>query len=358
MNKETLDRYVEEGWLIKQTHPSLPLTIYNYSQATQYEGKWDEITLACRGLILDDAGTGIARPFSKFFNLEENRHSPTETFTVYEKLDGSLGIVFWYNDEWHLASRGSFTSEQAIRGKAILDSKYNTKFLSSEFTYLFEIIYPENRIVVDYGDMEKLIMIGEIETGTGVEYDDLSISNYEKFGFDVVKTYDAVKDFNQLKAENWNNKEGFVIKFSNGDRCKIKFEDYVTLHRIITNVSSYDIWENLKSFGKLDESLLTRVPDEFYEWVRKVEQNLQMEYNSIKSKCESDLALYAYKGMAGCGLEMGTPEFRKALAENIKRFCKYPGIAFAMYDGKEYSQMIWRLIKPAYEKPFSNKVDN
>ena len=34
--KQTLDQYVEDGWLIKQTHPTLPLTIYNYSQATQY----------------------------------------------------------------------------------------------------------------------------------------------------------------------------------------------------------------------------------------------------------------------------------------------------------------------------------
>ena len=354
MNKETLDKYVEDGWLIKQNHPLLPLTIYNYSQATQYEGKWDEITLGCRGLILDDNGKVIARPFSKFFNLEENRHSPTETFTVYEKLDGSLGIVFWYNDEWHLASRGSFTSEQAIRGKAMLDSKYNTNFLSSEFTYLFEIIYPENRIVVDYGDMEKLIMIGEIETETGIEYNSLSICDYEKCGFDVVKTYDAVKDFNQLKAENWHNKEGFVIKFSNGDRCKIKFEDYVTLHKIITNVSSYDIWENLKSFGKLDEDLLTQVPDEFYEWVRKVESDLKAEYKTIE-----DLYEQTYNNILSFIFVM-TPRgdqdtFVKHRAEFAKLAKSYnhPGILFAMYDGKDYSQMIWKMIKPKYEKPFS-----
>jgi len=39
MTKDTLDKYVEEGWLISQVHPTLPLTIYNYSQATQYEAK-------------------------------------------------------------------------------------------------------------------------------------------------------------------------------------------------------------------------------------------------------------------------------------------------------------------------------
>ena len=95
----TLEKYFQEGWLIKQTHPTLPLTIWNYSQTTQYEGRWDEITLMCRGLVTDDNGNIVARPFKKFFSLEEGKHTPTSEFEVYEKMDGSLGIMFKYNGE-------------------------------------------------------------------------------------------------------------------------------------------------------------------------------------------------------------------------------------------------------------------
>ena len=36
MNIETLHKYYEDGWLIKQTHPTLPLTIWNYSVNRDY----------------------------------------------------------------------------------------------------------------------------------------------------------------------------------------------------------------------------------------------------------------------------------------------------------------------------------
>jgi len=137
---EILNKYYEEGWLIKQTHPTLPLTIWNYSISTQYEGHWDDVTLMCRGLVTDDEGNIVARPFKKFFNMEENMHVPTKEFDVYEKMDGSLGILFFYVNQWVFASRGSFISDQAIKGKELL-RKYNLDELDVENTYLFEIIY-------------------------------------------------------------------------------------------------------------------------------------------------------------------------------------------------------------------------
>jgi hypothetical protein len=185
-------------------------------------------------------------------------------------MDGSLGIMFYYEGEWIFASRGSFISEQALKFKDIFMNKYKTSHLTVTNTYLFEIIYPENRIVVNYGEMEDVVMLGEIHNQSGEE---LNLDHYETSIFNVVKKYNF-KDYTEIQKLNWDNKEGFIVKFFNGNRCKIKFEDYVTLHKIITNISSYDIWENLKSFGKLDEDLLTQVPDEFYEWVRKVESNL------------------------------------------------------------------------------------
>jgi RNA ligase len=354
INKHILDQYVEEGWLIKQDHPTLPLTIYNYSQATQYAGKWDEITLSCRGLVIDDQGRIMARPFKKFFNIEEGKHASTSEFNVYEKMDGSLIIIFWYDGGWVVASRGSFTSEQAIAARKIAFNELTYNF-SISITYLFEFTAPWNRIVVDYGEKEKLTLLGAIRTEDGVEapYESLTLIA-DGLGCNVVKRYDDVTDFNKLKELNTHNREGFVVHFSNGDRCKIKFEDYVTLHKIITNVSSYDIWENLKTFGKLDETLLTKVPDEFYDWVCKVESTLLAEYHAIETeyKCIYDKIRYC-KAISRVG---SSPSFsrRAEFAMLAKRYDR-PNILFAMYDEKDYSQMIWKIIKPEYQKPFSNK---
>ena len=135
-----LNKYHNEGLLYKQIHPTLPLTIWNYTEEVQYNNKWDEITLSARGLVTDEFGTIVARPFTKFFNMEEGKHTPTTDFEVFEKVDGSLGIVFNYKGEWMIATRGSFTSDQAIKGKEMLD-KYPVEKLDKNKTYLFEIIY-------------------------------------------------------------------------------------------------------------------------------------------------------------------------------------------------------------------------
>ncbi len=112
---EVLEKYYNDGLVYKQVHPTLPLTIWNYAEKVQYEGLWDEVTLQTRGLVTDDKGNVVARPFKKFFNQEEGKHTPTVEFDVYAKMDGSLGILFNYDGEWVLATRGSFTSDQAVK---------------------------------------------------------------------------------------------------------------------------------------------------------------------------------------------------------------------------------------------------
>lgn len=146
ISKVRLDQLVDEGWLISQVHPTLDLTIYNYSQKTQYESYWTPETLMCRGLVMNSAGKVVARPFGKFFNSSE--HAPEEIpelpFEVYEKMDGSLGIFFWYSNESGLypvfASRGSFTSDQAVKGWEMLQ-KLPYRELAYGHTHMFEIIY-------------------------------------------------------------------------------------------------------------------------------------------------------------------------------------------------------------------------
>ncbi len=135
-----LNDYKERGLLYSQTHPTLPLTIWNYTEKVQYESLWDEVTLAARGLVTDGSGRVVARPFSKFFNIEEGKHTPTQEFEVFEKMDGSLGIVFVYEGQVVYATRGSFASDQA-KWMADWGTKYNfSNILVEGYTYLFEII--------------------------------------------------------------------------------------------------------------------------------------------------------------------------------------------------------------------------
>ena len=275
---EKLNKYYEDGLLYKQVHPTLPLTIWNYSEKVQFENLWDEVTLMCRGLVTDNEGNMVAIPFQKFFNIEENRFTPTENFEVYEKMDGSLGIVFWYQGQWVVATRGSFTSDQAIKATEILN-KYNKDIMFRHLTFCFEIIYPENRIVLDYGDDEKLVLLGTFDKD-GKEVD---IDMWSQYGFDVVKKYDGIKDFKELKSMIKDDQEGFVVRFTNGDRIKVKGVEYLRLHKIMTNMSTTAVWECLKN-GDDIETILKDVPDEFYEKIKSYVRDLRYSFFQISER--------------------------------------------------------------------------
>jgi len=342
---ETLNKYYDEGWLIKQTHPTKDLTIWNYSRQTQWEDHWDEITLMCRGLVTNSKGDIVSRCFKKFFNWEQllsvNYPIPDEPFVLYEKMDGQLGLLFWYEDEWIFASRGSFTSMYAERAKKLLE-KYQYTQLDEDYTYIFEIIFKEGRIVCKY-DFEGLVMLGAIHIEKGFELD-IHEWEFDELGFELVKKYDGVTDFETLKSTIRPDAEGYVIRFKSGFRMKIKGEEYCRLHSIITKISSRDIWKYLKDGLPMDE-LLEHVPDEFDTWVHDQIDTMKKLYMLIESKVRN-----TYDS------EIDTEEItcRKDIAMKILTYDKsLRGIFFNMYDGRDYSPLIWDKLYPKYSKPFT-----
>ncbi len=335
---ELLDKMLEEGYVVTQKHPTSDLHIYNYSQKTQFERIWNTVTLQCRGLILDGQRQLVARPLPKFFNLEEleSEQIPNESFDVYEKMDGSMGILYFNEGKPVFATRGSFISEQSQKATALLHDKYKdaVPLLESSKTYLFEIIYPENRIVVDYGEKEELVLLAIIDNNSGK---DLPL---ESLGFPIVKSYPGATDLTKLKGLEEDNREGFVIKFKSGFRMKVKFEEYVRLHRILTNVSNVSIWEYVSADLPFEE-ILEKVPDEFYDWVKQTKAQLLKNYKKIEILCKEEFR------------DLGD---RKSNALYYQT-CTYPSILFKMLDEREYSDIIWKVVRPEYQKPFSNRTN-
>ena len=334
---DNLSRMIEQGYISVRKHPSAGLFIYNYTAKTQYEKVWNNETLHCRGLVLDVNRKVVARPFKKFFNLEEVESLPDESFEVFEKLDGSLIILFFHENTVYLASRGSFDSDQAKVARSLFYSNYAETLprLNQDFTYLFEVIYPENRVVVDYGGKRELVLLAVVDTKTGNE-----LGLDAELGFPIAKRFDGVADLAAIAREHRDNEEGFVVKFVGGLRVKMKYEEYKRLHRIITQCSSKIIWELLKDNKPLDE-LLEKVPDEFYSWVKQQKLKLESEYQAIENTCKSDFKVLSN---------------RKETALYFTA-CQYPHVLFAMLDSHDYSEMIWKLLKPKYERPFRSQEE-
>ncbi|MFE2856670.1 RNA ligase [Streptomyces lavendulae] len=382
---------IDAGHVTRKPHPELPLSIYTYTRTAQYEQIWNTVTTRCRGLVADDAtGAVVALPLPKFFNVGEHEQGrpyapalPDEPFEVYDKVDGSLAVVFHYGDHWRVASKGSFISAQATWGQRRLDTR-DTTALVPGVTYLAEILYPQNRIVVDYGDRRDLVLLAAFgPDGTEVPLAEAA-AHWGDIG-SVVTVWPAMPLAELLALTESNtlpggdpatgtDAEGFVLRFASGVRAKAKLGEYVRLHRLLTRVTERDIWRShgvqrfaglpakqlaqglnctvadIEEYGgkPLDE-LLQQVPDEFDAWVRSVIERLDEE--AARREREIDAAFAALAHLSG---DRGA--FARAVRE-VPDPSVRPAL-FLRLDGRSTELVSWRAVRPETSDPYTTDEEN
>lgn len=353
-----LARHVENGYIRVNNHPTLPLRLFGYTEHAQFDGVWDDVTRKCRGLIVESTtGYIVAFCMPKFFNYSEHtggkpyaQSLPDEDFRIFDKVDGSMATVFYYRGSWHVATRGSFASDQAKWATEYLYSKESPSaplrdILDPNLTYVCEIIYPENRIVVNYGDMQDMVFLTAYDNRTGQERrDDGAAYEWGWYGSVVKEFNPAGVTVNELqlladeniglsnsaepdadKAVSGAEQEGYVVQFKrSGIRVKIKLSDYLRLHKVVTNCTERSVWEAMNA-GTLLSETLDVVPDEFRDWVLETEARFIKQYNAHRLAVSDEYILI------GSPLVNGS---RKAFAEKAVKSL-YASDLFAIADGRE-----------------------
>lgn len=356
---ELLIKMRNEGYVREQTHPTLSaLKILNYTEKTTFSRQWNDVTRQCRGLIYNTYSFEVlARPFPKFFNYGEDQTGPSfETYrespvTVTDKMDGSLGILYYTTNGGHaIATRGSFNSPQAIHATARLQdyiiSGSDRWWPEHGVTYLFEIIYPGNRIVCDYGNMDELVLLGTVNIDHGYSTPPVDAS----WPGPTAKIF-PYKTFQQaMEAEPRDGAEGLVVHFIERDmRLKLKQADYVALHRIVTGMNERAVWLLLKD-GKTTEEICEPLPEEFWPWVETVSANLQAEWFGIWDAVDE-----VYSKTMNSLPEGWTRRDFAAKAVGTT----YAPMLFNKLDKKDYGETIWQRIKPAASGgPWQRTEDN
>jgi RNA ligase len=349
-----LDAQVTEGMVKVSPHPGGTLRILNYTKRAQYTPElWNHVTDQCRGLIIDMNDEIVARPFAKFWNLNDPRHPETltENLPAYapvltRKVDGSLGVGYQSDGVWHVATRGSFVSEQAEWASAWLVAN-SPSIWPEGWTPLFEIVYPENQIVVRYGFAGLVLLaLVNIETGEEAAYADL-VEHGARNGITVVEMFD--RPLEAAAIEDLPNEEGYVATWARAGmpplRCKIKYGNYVRLHRLLTGTNAVTVWEMLRD-GLDVATLTTDVPDEFRVWIDAMIARFIEGFRKIETAaCE---AMASYSG----GRDFKDVEQKKAFALWVQNGQKeLAPILFAISNSKSYDGIIWKMIRPRGDEP-------
>lgn len=243
-----LKHYVDNTIVCCEKHPFADLYIYGYDVESRKQRVWDDVSKHCRGIILDGDGNVIERPYDKFWtfkqyiskdlvllNEDQILRLPDSKIRITEKVDGTMVTLYWIGDTPYLATQRSFTNVKAIEATKILHEKYSHLFnvFNREYTYVFEAIYPETRVLIEYGDMRDLILIGIIEKKTGIPQPIPEIGF--KTCIDFTEQYGHINNFNDLAALDLPNQEGFVVYFETGEMIKVKFPWYLKAHSFLDN---------------------------------------------------------------------------------------------------------------------------
>lgn len=264
-----------------RSHPEFPdLMIWNYTNKCVYDKLWTPISVAARGLMTDTRKREVvATPFPKFFNvgeITEGKTLPNMPFEVFEKLDGSLIILFHYEGRWRASTRGAFGTEQALWAENLM-ADCDLSALDHGATYLCEAIYPENRIVIEY-DEEALVLLSGYDR-EGYEFSADHISELaHRLGWRSAKRYqfeNAAAMFSA--AENLpETEEGYILRFEDGYRLKLKGSAYCRVHALISRVTPLAIWE-LMNEGEDLEAIRKQIPEEFWSDFDEIERIIQQQ---------------------------------------------------------------------------------
>lgn len=330
-----------------QVHPDLPLRIYNYSNMAQFAGEWTNEERVCRGLIVGPNDEIIARGPSKFFNYGQPgapEVAMDSDVAVYRKEDGSLGIGWSYEGHYGIATRGSFTSDQAVHATALAHRfpeafKAQVNICKEGFnaTPIYEIVYSENRIVLNYGDRDENIFLGKVSDETGIIIDRPNPEDDESGFF---KGYMKFADALALPIPD--DEEGYVLDIIDWSEAeatghlKLKGDRYKELHGAIFGLSERRIWEAIGE-GRDMDMFVADLPDELQPWAQGVVDDLR----------HKTLALVTEVAIAYGAVALGNGRDPKDLPRGVvaKDFVtQYPDIKgplFSMLDGNDKAVLEW-----------------
>lgn len=339
---ERLTQYAEHhGVYVNKSERFPGLYLLKYKDEVQYGDKpWTAFARFSRGLVVDMKNQAIlAWPYLKFFNLGQMPETNYEIlkdkkeFEISEKLDGSALVSFMNpnDNQFYLTTLGSFDSPHGKIGTELFRNLLGCPKIAAYAalgTFIFELIDPRFRIVIDYrkkGYESGLYLIGyrtrEGRLLTYAEVADLAAS----VSIPCPKTYKypSLCHLTHKMKDLPMDQEGFVIRYSDGLMVKIKGEEYLRAHRFVSQLSDKNIL--LALIDGIDKQMVEVCPDEFRPEIEAKITHFQKQVANMANEC--------YNYYSEAPKEGSRKEFALWILKNTPSHLK--GFLFQLLDGKQ-----------------------
>ena len=291
----------KKRFLYKEIASKLFLNEYNGMLLVKYKDldidweSYDGFYKECRSVVIDIYKEElILTPFRKFRNLNECEENSLENIQkriekascieVTDKLDGSMVSARLYDMHVIMSGSRALNRDESFRLKNYYDWIQNHKeyvymFIDfPDYTFIFEGIFFNDIHIVRYDkDMEGLHLIGMRRVSDGYElpYHEV-VAVAEKYGVPHVKildmTFEEAYQDSLANTRLANEGEGYVIDID-GYKIKVKYLDYVTIHRAIGKLLSPNHIIDMVKNNKWDD-FYSKIPIAYREEACTIYNNI------------------------------------------------------------------------------------
>ena len=295
-----------------------------------------------RSLVVDMETKDIVLcPFRKFFNVGETEETSivnvqrllanAKSVEISNKLDGSMQSARYYNNEVVMSGSQALDEEQSYRlkqGKSWITDNYLQMLKDhQDCTFIFEYISQADKHVVEYDESEQgLYLIGCRRVIDGYQYPYAYLKQLST-QYDIPMTAIEQRSFEEIMNERTKyksvEKEGWVIRIDD-QMFKLKCDDYLQIHRVLSNVSSANVIIRSIADDTFDD-MLSRVPESYKERVWKI-ANIIFDYKKEK-EANIHKAYNTYKGIED------KKEFAIVVNQNVPKELR--GYIFALRNKQE-----------------------
>ena len=347
LQTHTLEQLTADFGINVQRHPTLPLVAFKYNQIDS--PKTHPVVRYSRGTVLEDKTWKlVAMPFVRFFNYGENEEEGKRfnwgNCSATTKEDGSLMIVYYYANEWHLNTSGSFGfGIMGFTNKTwrdyfweVFNKSASTKDLDEDKTYIFELCSLDNQVVRLYKEPQVFFLSATTngEEMTMEQVAELPVAKkIQRPTAHSFKNIEEVLSFLSKMEEIDKTFEGVVIRDCNNIRFKIKSRCYLALHHLCNNGAIANP-KHLVAFvlaGEGDE-LIATFP------------YLKDRFNDVKALLDNSFATLQSVWEANRGVEN-----QKDFALRIVKVTPFNGLLFTLRKAKGISlgeladlKQLWR----------------
>ena len=253
--------------------------------------------------------------------IDVHEPDPSEIVEATVKFDGSLGIAFQWNNEVKVTTRRRMDSEQAIWAKQWIQDHCNASVFQTGFTYLFEIVYKVNTVIVEYPFQGLVLLAVTDGNGRELPYDEVMRFG-RAAGFFMVTpritgSYSEItwycggippsRESTQLTRSSLSSgelptcsrrQEGWIVKFNDGRRQKIIHKWWKDVSKVTHLIHPQivlllvrlnqveNVFRNVPNhFRREIQRMMTAIARLFYQTLELMRQSILSSHSKTK-KCK------------------------------------------------------------------------